>query len=95
MKQRALTQKGVLRPSTSDWATVLGKKYYSCLDVRHGFWAMPLDEDSKKFTAFGIKTSPGWFQRGMDRAFKSCNDFASIYIDDVNFGAHVKKVELH
>ena len=74
---------------------------------------MPLDEDSKKFTAvitpthglvefnylpFGIKTSPGWFQRGMDRAFKSCNDFASIYIDDVNFGAddeneHYNKLE--
>ena len=61
---------------------LVGHTLYSALDANWGFWNLRLAEDSKKFTAiatpwglfefnvlpFGIKNSPGEFQRAMDVA---------------------------
>ena len=57
-----------------------GHKWYLCLDCNWGFWNVPIAEESKKYTAlvthmglyefnvlpFGIRNSPGEFQRTMD-----------------------------
>ena len=78
-----------------------GYSLYSALDANWGFWNLRLAENSKKYTAivtpwglyefnvlpFGIKNSPGEFQRAMDIALKCVSDFAKCYIDDITFGA--------
>eukprot|EP00915_Cephaloidophora_sp_WS-2016_P009247 GHVH01013129.1.p1 GENE.GHVH01013129.1~~GHVH01013129.1.p1 ORF type:complete len:301 (+),score=33.42 GHVH01013129.1:934-1836(+) len=81
--------------------TLAGKELYTALDANWGFWNLRVAEDSKKYTAiitpwglfefnvlpFGIKNSPGEFQRAMDVALSPCRDFLSCYIDDMSFGA--------
>lgn len=76
-----------------------GQKYYTALDANWGFWNLPVAEDSKQFTAittpwglfefnvlpFGIKNSPGEFQRAMDTALGHL-DFVRCYIDDISYG---------
>src|SRR5699024_9289140 len=58
-----------------------GYGIYTCLDLNWGFWNVPIAESSKKYTAFvspfglyeynvipfGVKNSPGEFQRAMDK----------------------------
>ncbi|MGI9627715.1 MAG: reverse transcriptase/ribonuclease H family protein, partial [Longimicrobiales bacterium] len=77
-----------------------GRRYYTCLDACWGFWNMPLAEECRKFTAvltplglyeynvlpFGIKNSPGEFQRAMDNAFGQ-HTWLMVYIDDMSFGS--------
>lgn len=77
-----------------------GHSFYICLDMYWGFWNVPLHEDSKKFTAFvtpsgmfefnvvpfGIKNSPGEFQRAMDSTFKKqLGKNCLCYIDHLRF----------
>ena len=80
---------------------LVGHKFYTALDANWGFWNLRVHEDSKKYTAiltpwglyefnvlpFGIKNSPGEFQRAMDTALRGCRDFVHCYIDDMSFGA--------
>eukprot|EP00915_Cephaloidophora_sp_WS-2016_P008936 GHVH01012629.1.p2 GENE.GHVH01012629.1~~GHVH01012629.1.p2 ORF type:complete len:160 (+),score=22.15 GHVH01012629.1:1045-1524(+) len=61
-----------------------GKKYHTALDANWGFWNLRLAEASKKYTAiitpwelfefnvlpFGIKNSPGEFQRAINAALR-------------------------
>ena len=61
--------------------TVTGQKYYTVIDLRWGFYNIPLSEPSKSYTAFathlglfqfkvlpfGFCNSPAIFQREMDR----------------------------
>ena len=82
--------------------SLIGYKYYTCLDANWGFWNLPVGEESRKYTAitspwglyeftvlpFGIKNSPGEFQRVMDFCFKNVSDFLHIYIDDMSYGTH-------
>lgn len=72
--------------------------WYTSLDLQWGFWNVPLAEECKAYTAivmyrgtfefnvipFGIKNSPGEFQRAMDWLF-SCLREAGVlcYIDDI------------
>ena len=73
-------------------------KYYITLDLNNGFWNLPLDEKSKPLTAimthmgqfefnvlpFGIKNSPGEFQRAVDTAFSDLYGKGVLtYIDDI------------
>jgi hypothetical protein len=89
-------------PRLWDMVTSLsGYKLYTALDANWGFWNLKLSEESKKFTAiitpwglfefnvlpFGIKNSPGEFQRAMDVALKDLRDFVKCYIDDITFGS--------
>jgi len=80
--------------------SLIGYKVYSLLDANWGFWNLKLSDESKPFTAFispwglyewtvlpfGIKNSPGEFQRAMDFALRDVKDFVNIYIDDMCFG---------
>ena len=75
-----------------------GARYFSVLDQRAAYWAIPLDEESKEVTAFiteyglhqwtrmpfGMKTSPGSFQRIMEDVLQGMNwKQALVYLDDV------------
>lgn len=75
-----------------------GKKYYITLDMFAGFWNVPLEEGSKKYTAFitpfgtyefnvipfGIKNSPTTFQRAVDRCLEGLlGEHVLVYIDDI------------
>ncbi|CAI4227218.1 unnamed protein product [Auanema sp. JU1783] len=78
----------------------LGKKqWFSTLDLKSGFWQVPLSEESKPITAsstpdglfqftvlpFGLATSPGVFQRSISMLFKNmrCKQNVHIYLDDL------------
>ncbi len=81
-----------------------GSSFYTALDANWGFWNLRVAEESKKYTAiitpwglyefnvlpFGIKNSPGEFQRAMDVALKSC-EFVHCYIDDITFGCETEE----
>src|SRR5699024_8262842 len=76
-----------------------GCRYYTCLDLNWGFWNVPLTEECRKYTAFitpfglfeynvipfGIRNSPGEFQRAMDLALAEhlAKDNVLCYIDDI------------
>lgn len=73
-------------------------KYFSTLDLMSGFHQIPLDENSKKYTAFstqsghyqftrlpfGLNISPNSFQRMMTIAMSGLTpELAFVYIDDI------------
>ena len=77
---------------------VAGRRFYTCLDGMWGFWNIPLAKASREVTAvlthrglfeynvlpFGIKNSPGEFQRAMDRLFGDLYYKGVLcYIDDI------------
>ena len=81
--------------------SLVGYKVYSILDANWGFWNLKLSDESKPYTAFitpwglfewtvlpfGVKNSPGEFQRAMDFALRDIKDFINVYIDDMFFGS--------
>ena len=76
-----------------------GASYFSALDLKSGFWQIPLAEDAKKFTAFtagplgfyefqrmpfGLTNAPATFQRLMENLLREYNlTWCLIYLDDV------------
>ena len=75
-----------------------GSHYFSTLDLRSGFWQIPVDEQSRPLTAFtsyqglyqfkrlpfGLCNSPATFQRVMELVLRGLQwDTCLIYIDDV------------
>lgn len=73
-------------------------KFFSALDLSSGFHQIPMDNDSKKYTAFstpeghfhynrmpfGLKNAPATFQRMMDRALNGLiGKHCFVYLDDV------------
>lgn len=75
-----------------------GCKWFSRIDLCKGYWQVPLQEESKKYTAFitpfdvyeynrlpfGWKNSGAWFQRMMNTVLKEfIGDFCNVYVDDV------------
>jgi len=73
-----------------------GKKCFTSLDLKSGYWNIEIAEDDREKTAFltpwghfewcrmpfGIKTAPLIFQRAMEQVFKGL-DFVLIYLDDI------------
>ena len=71
-------------------------KYFSTIDLRHGFWQIPLTEQSRKYTAFitefclfqfkvlpfGITTGPAVFSRLMRKVFVNTPNVYT-FLDDV------------
>eukprot|EP01071_Lankesteria_metandrocarpae_P012078 Lankesteria_metandrocarpae@DN5490_c1_g1_i2.p1 len=72
--------------------------WYTTLDLNMGFWNVPLEEESRQYTAllthrgtfeytvipFGIMNSPGAFQRAMDMLFGHLKPRGvGVYIDDI------------
>ncbi|KII64900.1 Transposon Ty3-I Gag-Pol polyprotein [Thelohanellus kitauei] len=75
-----------------------GARYFTTLDLKSGYWQVPMNEDSKYLTAFspgpglghyefnvmpfGLTNAPSTFQRLMDAVLKDLN-CAIAYLDDV------------
>ncbi|CAM2727912.1 unnamed protein product [Rotaria socialis] len=74
-----------------------GYQFFSKLDMKSGFWQVPIKEEDKHKTAFitpdglyewnvlaqGLKNSPPSFQRLMLDLLSPCRQFALVYIDDI------------
>jgi len=76
-----------------------GAKYFSCLDLKAGYWQVEIEEQHKEITAFsvgplgfyefnsmpfGLCNSPATFQRLMERCLHDLNlEQCLIYLDDI------------
>ena len=76
-----------------------GSAYYSTFDLTSGFWQVPMDEESRQYTAFtlgsmglfecermpfGLCNAPATFQRLMQSCLGELNlTYCLIYLDDV------------
>ena len=79
--------------------SLVGAAYYSTFDLTSGFWQVPMDEESKQYTAFtlgsmglyecermpfGLCNAPATFQRLMQNCLGELNlTYCLIYLDDV------------
>ena len=78
---------------------LMGAGYFSCLDLKVGFWQITMDEASKQYTTFmvgslgfleceqmpfGLCNTPVTFQRLMQNCLGKLNlSYCLIYLDDV------------
>ena len=74
-----------------------GKKVFSTLDAKRGYWQIKVQEESKEKTAFvtfeglyefrvmpfGLCNAPSTFQRLMQRILQGLGSVCSVYIDDI------------
>ncbi|XP_073841503.1 uncharacterized protein [Musca autumnalis] len=74
-------------------------RFVSSIDLKDGYWQIPLDESSKKYTAFtvagrglfqwrvmpfGLHSAPATFQRALDSVIGAeLEPFAFAYLDDI------------
>ena len=86
-------------PDIDDILSQLGNaKFFSALDLSSGFHQIPMNPESKKYTAFstpqghyhynrmpfGLKNAPATFQRMMDTALRGLiNRHCFVYLDDI------------
>ena len=86
-------------PNMEDALRKLGRgySYFSKLDLKSGFYQIPITETDKEKTAFvtpfglyqfnvlpmGLKNSPPTFQKVMTDTLKSCRNFSLVYLDDI------------
>ena len=79
--------------------SLVGSAYYSTFDLTSGFWQVPMDEESKQYTAFTLGSmglyecermpfrlcnAPATFQRLMQNCLCELNlTYYLIYLDDV------------
>ena len=86
-------------PNMEDTIRKLGEgyKYFSKLDLKSGFYQIPIREADKEKTAFitpfglfqfnvlpmGLKNSPPTFQKVMTNTLAPCRQFALVYLDDI------------
>lgn len=86
-------------PNITEILDQLGNsKYFSKLDLSQGFYQIPIDEESKKLTAFstgtqhyeynrmvmGMKTAPATFQRLMNSVLMGLQGLKCfVYLDDI------------
>ena len=79
--------------------SLVGAGFFSCLDLKSGFWQAEMDEASRPYTAFtvgnmgfyecnrmpfGLSNAPATFQRLMQNCLREYNmEFCLIYLDDV------------
>ena len=79
--------------------SLVGAGYFSCLDLKAGFWQIAIDEALKKYTAFtmgnigffehkcmpfGLCNAPVIFQRLMQNCLEELNlTYCLIYLDDM------------
>ena len=86
-------------PKIQELIDRMGKaKYFTSLDLASGYWQVPMNPKSKKYTAFvcpygqfqfnvmpfGLTNAPATFQRMMDRILNELReDFCEVYLDDI------------
>ncbi len=72
-------------------------QYITALDLCKGYWQVPLNPESRPYTAFrtplgifqftvlpfGIHGAPATFQRLMDRVLQGWEDWSAAYLDDM------------
>lgn len=95
-------------PNVDEILDQLGNaKFFSALDLSSGFHQIPMNKDSKKYTAFstpqghfhynrmpfGLKNAPATFQRMMDTALRGLiNKHCFVYLDDIIiFGSTIQE----
>ena len=95
-------------PIIDDILDHLGKaKFFSAFDLSSGFHQIPMESDSRKYTAFstpeghfeyermpfGLKNAPATFQRMMDTALRGLiGKICFVYLDDiVIFGSTIQE----
>ncbi|GFS28970.1 enzymatic polyprotein [Trichonephila inaurata madagascariensis] len=76
----------------------IGKAHFiSVLDLTKGYWQIPMEENSKHFTAFvthsghyqwkvlpfGMKNAGSTFQKSMDQVLSPRHNYCRSYTDDV------------
>ena len=85
-------------PVIDDMLAVLGKsKFFTTLDLKSGYWQIPLKEEDKEKTAFGchrglfeynvlpfgLSNGPSIFQQLMSIVLQDFGDFCMAYLDDI------------
>ena len=85
-------------PVIDDMLAVLGKaEFFTTLDLKSGYWQIPIDENDKEKTAFtchrglyeynvmpfGLANAPGIFQELMSIVLQDLGNFAMAYLDDI------------
>ena len=81
-----------------DLLALLGKvKYFTCLNLKSGYWQVAVDDKDKEKTAFtsqrglyeynvmpfGLANAPGIFQQLMSTVLRDMSHFSLAYLDDV------------
>jgi hypothetical protein len=86
--------------------SLTGSTVFSKMDLKSGYWQLPLHPESMKYTAFstpsghyeftrlpfGLKNAPAVFMRLMDALLKDIKDI-KVYLDDIT--PHSKSMEDH
>ena len=89
-------------------ASLGGSSYFSQIDLRLGYYQIPMEVQSVKFTAFildgkvweflrmpfGLKNAPHTFQRSITEAFGEF-DFVKLYLDDVLIHSRTEEEHYH
>ena len=84
-------------PNIEDMLTRLGKaKYFTCLDLKSGYWQIKIKEDKPKTAfpchlglfefnkmPFGLASAPLVFSALMDKVLMGAAAYAICYIDDI------------
>lgn len=74
-----------------------GGKFFTSLDLKMGYYQIPVKEESRKYTSFvtpfgqyeylrmpfGLTNAPRVFQRYMNEALRPVADIAAAYLDDI------------
>ena len=90
--------------------SLIGAEYFSCLDLKTGFWQIAMDEVSKQYTAFtvgnlgffkcihvlfGLCNAPATFQRLMQNCLGELNfTYCLIYLDNMIVFSKTEKEHL-
>ena len=90
---------------------LVGTGYFSCLDLKAGFWQITMDEASRQYTTFtmgnigffececipfGPCNTPAMFQRLMQNCPGELNlNYCLIYLDDVTVFSKTEEEHLH
>lgn len=76
---------------------VSGAKFISTIDLNSAYYQVPLEENSRKYTAFrcfcgkfeflrggfGLKNMPKTFQKLVNKILRGCEEFAESHLDDI------------
>ena len=89
---------------------MVGAWYFSCMDLKSGFWQVKMSEKARQYTAFtvgsmgmyeflrmpyGLCNAPATFQRLMQNCSGELNlTYALIYLDDVIVYSHTEEEHL-
>ena len=90
--------------------SMVGTRYFSCMDLKSGFWQVKMSEKARHYTAFtvgsmdmyeflrmpyGLCNAPATFQRLMQNCLGELNlTYALIYLDDVIVYSHTEEERL-